>query len=57
MMHMAVTYFFFVRMRQFLLTLDLIDIYAWFIKIYGETRLPVTHWVKLSLNFELLVPK
>ena len=21
------------------------------------TRLPVTHWVKLSLNFEFLVPK
>ena len=25
--------------------------------IYIYTRLPVTHWVKLSLNFELIVPK
>ena len=25
--------------------------------IYIFTRLPVTRWVKLSLNFELLVPK
>ena len=24
---------------------------------YKYTRLPVTRWVKLSLNFELLVPK
>ena len=24
---------------------------------YENTRLPVTRWVKLSLNFELLVPK
>ena len=27
------------------------------ITIYKYTRLPVTRWVKLSLNFELLVPK
>ena len=29
-------------------------IYAFILAI---TRLPVTRWVKLSLNFELLVPK
>ena len=28
--------------------------FRWF---YKNTRLPVTRWVKLSLNFELLVPK
>ena len=27
------------------------------VKPYIFTRLPVTRWVKLSLNFELLVPK
>ena len=27
------------------------------IALLEETRLPVTRWVKLSLNFELLVPK
>ena len=27
------------------------------IKYLFITRLPVTRWVKLSLNFELLVPK
>ena len=26
-------------------------------EFYKYTRLPVTRWVKLSLNFELLVPK
>ena len=26
-------------------------------EFYKYTRLPVTGWVKLSLNFELLVPK
>ena len=26
-------------------------------EFYKYTRLPVTSWVKLSLNFELLVPK
>ena len=27
------------------------------IRVYKYTRLPVTRWVKLSLNFELLVKK
>ena len=26
-------------------------------KLYTDTRPPVTRWVKLSLNFEFLVPK
>ena len=26
-------------------------------EFYKYTRLPMTRWVKLSLNFELLVPK
>ena len=26
-------------------------------RFYDITRLPVTRWVKLSLNFEFLVPK
>ena len=34
--------------------LDLLQLKHLFVTIY---RLPVTRWVKLSLNFEFLVPK
>ena len=33
------------------------NIYFLAFYFYQRTRLPVTRWVKLSLNFELLVPK